>query len=41
MISTGREWLHPGGYLPLATGVSTVRYPISERIFKYVSRSGA
>jgi len=27
----------PGGYLPLAPGVSTVRYPIPERIFDYVS----
>ena len=26
-----------GGYLPLAPGVSTVRYPIPERIFDYVS----
>jgi hypothetical protein len=26
-----------GGYLPLAFGVSTVRYPIPERIFDYVS----
>src|ERR1700757_2144737 len=25
------------GYLPLAPGVSTVRYPIPERIFDYVS----
>jgi hypothetical protein len=32
-----------GGFLPLAPGVSTVRYPIPERIFDYVSavRSGA
>ena len=27
-----------GGYLPLAPGVSTVRYPIPERIFDYVSK---
>lgn len=26
-----------GGYLPLAFGVSTVRYPILERTFDYVS----
>ena len=26
-----------GGYLPLATGVSTVRYPIPQRTFKYVA----
>ena len=26
-----------GGSLPLAPGVSTVRYPIPERIFDYVS----
>jgi hypothetical protein len=26
-----------GGYLTLALGVSTVRYPIPERIFDYVS----
>jgi hypothetical protein len=26
-----------GGYLTLALGVSTVRYPIPERIFEYVS----
>ena len=26
-----------GGYLPLATGVSTVRYPITQRTFKYVA----
>jgi hypothetical protein len=26
-----------GGYLTLAPGVSTVRYPIPERIFDYVS----
>src|SRR6266852_5825544 len=25
-----------GGFLPLAPGVSTVRYPIPERIFDYV-----
>ena len=26
-----------GGFLPLAPGVCTVRYPIPERIFDYVS----
>jgi hypothetical protein len=26
-----------GQYLPLATGVSTVRYPIPQRTFKYVA----
>ena len=26
-----------GGYLPLAPGVSTVRYPIPQRTFKYVA----
>ena len=26
-----------GGYLPLAPGVSSVRYPIRERTFKYVA----
>jgi hypothetical protein len=26
-----------GGYLPLAPGISDVRYPIPERIFDYVS----
>src|SRR3954469_25612151 len=26
-----------GGYLPMAPGVSTIRYPIPERIFDYVS----
>jgi hypothetical protein len=26
-----------GGYLPLAAGVSTVRYPIPQRTFKYVA----
>jgi hypothetical protein len=26
-----------GGYLPLATGVSTVRYPIPQRTFKYIA----
>jgi len=26
-----------GGSLPLAPGVSTVRYPIPERIFDYIS----
>ena len=26
-----------GGYLPLATGVSTVRYPIPQRTLKYVA----
>ena len=26
-----------GGYLPLAPGISTDRYPIPERIFDYVS----
>jgi hypothetical protein len=26
-----------GSYLPLAPGISTVRYPIPERIFDYVS----
>ena len=30
-----------GGYLPLEPGVSTVRYPIPERIFDYVSAAGA
>ena len=37
----GAPTTHPrspvGGYLPLAPGVSTVRYPIPERIFDYVS----
>ena len=28
---------HTGGYLPLAPGVSTVRYPIPQRTFKYVA----
>jgi hypothetical protein len=26
-----------GGYLPLAPGVSSVRYPIRQRTFKYVA----
>jgi hypothetical protein len=26
-----------GGYLPLAAGVCTIRYPMPERIFDYVS----
>jgi hypothetical protein len=26
-----------GGYLPLAPGVSTVRYPIPQRSFNYVA----
>jgi hypothetical protein len=26
-----------GGYLPLAPGVSTVRYPIPQRTFNYVA----
>src|ERR1700726_4820342 len=26
-----------GGYLPLAPGVSTVRYPIPQRTFKYLA----
>jgi hypothetical protein len=26
-----------GGYLPLAPGVSAVRYPIRQRTFKYVA----
>src|ERR1700747_948091 len=30
-------WSAQGGYLPFAPGVSTVRYPIPERIFDYVS----
>jgi hypothetical protein len=34
---TPRELAQLGGYLPLAPGVSTVRYPIPERIFDYVS----
>jgi hypothetical protein len=32
-----RRSTESGGYLPLALGVSIVRYPISERIFDYVS----
>ena len=27
----------PGGYLPLAPGVSSVRYPIRQRTFEYVA----
>jgi hypothetical protein len=27
-----------GGYLPLAPGVPTIRYPIPKRIFDYVSK---
>jgi len=34
---TAAQTARPGGYLPLAPGVSTVRYPIPERIFDYVS----
>jgi hypothetical protein len=45
-VSVREVWIyapttHPrspvGGSLPLAHGVSTVRYPIPERIFDYVS----
>jgi hypothetical protein len=34
------RWLRTaqkGGYLPLATGVCIVRYPIPQRTFKYVA----
>jgi hypothetical protein len=31
------DWLKVGGYLPLAPGVSSVRYPIRQRTFKYVA----
>ena len=33
----GPRMAPPGGYLPLAAGVSTVRYPIPQRTFKYVA----
>jgi hypothetical protein len=39
-IGPSRRWFRTaqsGGYLPLAPGISTVRYPIPERIFDYVS----
>jgi hypothetical protein len=32
-----RRTAEMGGYLPLAPGISDVRYPIPERIFDYVS----
>jgi hypothetical protein len=34
---TARPMSQLGGYLPLAPGVSTVRYPIPQRTFKYVA----
>ena len=37
MISTRREWLHRVATCPWHPGISTVRYPIPERIFDYVS----
>jgi hypothetical protein len=40
LVSRSRRVLRTagvGGYLPLAPGVSTVRYPIPQRTFKYVA----
>jgi hypothetical protein len=37
MISTNREWLHWVDTCPWHPGVSTVRYPIPQRTFKYVA----
>jgi hypothetical protein len=36
-LVAGWEPTKLGGYLPLAPGVFTVRYPIPQRTFKYVA----